>query len=137
MVLFFCFSYPHTASQNRKYECKICIINNMIHTILVHSCSSLLLASCTSMDTYLLKILPRMNMSNHFPTQVMYHRDPSYTHLCVFGCLFYPFFPSITIKKLQLCLTPCVFLGYTLNHIGYKCFNLSQKYHYFAPCNFL
>lgn len=99
----------------------------MIHTILVHSCSSLLLASCTSMDTYLLKILPRINMSDHFPTQLMYHRDPSYTHICVFGCLCYPFFPSTTIKKLQLCLTLCVFLGYTLNHIGYKCFNLSHK----------
>ena len=39
----------------------------------------------------------------------------------------YPLFPSTTINKLQARSTPCVFLGYPLNHRGYKCLDLSSN----------
>jgi len=68
------------------------------------------------MATYLFNILPRKALSNQFPTQQLYHYDPSYMHLRVFGCLIYPMFPSPTIDKLQPRLTSCVCLGYPLNH---------------------
>lgn len=79
------------------------------------------------MATYLLNILPSKLLSNYSPTQFLYHRDPSYTHLRVFGCLCYPLFPSTTINKLQARSTPCVFLGYPPNHRGYKCYDLSSR----------
>lgn len=60
-------------------------------------------------------------------TQLMYHRDPSYIDLRVFGCLCYPLFPSTTINKFQPRSTLNVFLGYPLNHRGYKCSDLSHR----------
>ena len=77
--------------------------------------------------TYLQNILPIKILSHHSLTQYLYHRDPSYTHLRVFGCLCYPLFPSTTINKLQARSTPCAFLGYPQNHRGYKCYDLSRK----------
>ncbi|CAJ2647961.1 unnamed protein product [Trifolium pratense] len=79
------------------------------------------------MATYLLNILPCKILQNQSPTQLLYHRDPTYTHLRVFGCLCYPLFPSSNIHKLQSRSTPCVFLGYPPNHRGYKCFDLSNR----------
>ena len=79
------------------------------------------------MATYLLNILPCKTLQNTSPTQLLYHRDPTYTHLRVFGCLCYPLLPSSTIHKLQPRSTPCVFLGYPSNHRGYKCFDLSNR----------
>lgn len=79
------------------------------------------------METYLLNIIPSKVISNYSPTQILYHRNPSYEHLRVFGCLCYPLFLSNTITKLQARSTPCVFLGYPSNHRGYKCYDLSTS----------
>lgn len=79
------------------------------------------------MATYILNILPRKLLSNHSLTQILYNRTPTYNHLRVFGCLCYPLIPSTTIYKLQPRSTPCVFLGYPLNHRGYKCYDLNTK----------
>jgi hypothetical protein len=46
--------------------------------------------------------------------------------LKVFGCFCYPLIPSITRNKLQPSSTSCVFLGYPLNHRGYKCYESSN-----------
>jgi hypothetical protein len=126
--LIFRFSCPHTSSQNGKAERKIRTINNMIRTLLAHSSvPPSFWHHALQMATYLLNILPQKNLANYSPTQLLYHRDPSYTHLRVFGCLCYPLFPSTTINKLQPRSTPCVFLGYPINHRGYKCFDLSHR----------
>ena len=77
------------------------------------------------MATYLLNILPNKKLKYQSPLKILFQKDPSYTHLRVFGCLCYPLFPSTTINKLQSRSTPCVFLGYPSNHRGYKCYDLS------------
>lgn len=79
------------------------------------------------MATYLLNILPSKVLGNTSPLQILYQRDPSYSHIRVFGCLCYPLFPSTTINKLQPRSTPCVFLGYPSHHHGYKCYDLSSS----------
>lgn len=79
------------------------------------------------MVTYLLQIITRKTLPNHSPTQPVYHRDPSYTHIHVFDYLYYPLLLSTTINKLQPRSTMCVFLGYPFNHRGYKCVYLSHE----------
>ena len=79
------------------------------------------------MATYLLNILPSKVLGNTSPLQILYQRDPSYSHIRVFGCLCYPLFPSTTINKLQPRSTPCEFLGYPSHHRGYKCYDLSSS----------
>ena len=79
------------------------------------------------MATYLLNILPSKLLGHVSPLEILYARQPSYSHLRVFGCLCYPLFPSTTINKLQPRSTPCVFLGYPPNHRGYKCYDMSSR----------
>lgn len=124
----FRFSCPHTSPQNGKAERKIRAINNFIRTSLAHSSMPpSFWHHALQITTYLQNILPSKILSHHSPTQYLYHKDPSYTHLRVFGCLCYPLFPSTTINKLQARSTPCAFLGYPQNHRGYKCYDLSSK----------
>nr|KYP55171.1 Retrovirus-related Pol polyprotein from transposon TNT 1-94 [Cajanus cajan] len=79
------------------------------------------------MATYLLNILPHKLLNYQSPFRILYQKDPSYSHLRVFGCLCYPLIPSTTINKLQPRSSSCVFLGYPPNHCGYKCFDLSSQ----------
>ena len=79
------------------------------------------------MATYLLNILPNKTINFESPLKMLYHKEPSYSHLRVFGCLCYPLFSSTTIHKLQPRSTQCVFLGYPKNHRGYKCLDLTSN----------
>jgi len=72
--LIFRFSCPHTSSQNGKAGRKIRTSNNMIRTLLAHSSvPPSFWHRALQMATYLLKILPRKNRSNHSFTQLLYH----------------------------------------------------------------
>ena len=124
----FRFSCPHTSPQNGKAERKIWTINNLVPTLLTHaSLPPSFRHHALQMATYLLNILPSKLLSHYSPTQILYHRDPSYTYLRVFGRLCYPLSPSNAIHKLQSRSTPCVFLGYAQNHRGYRCCDLSTN----------
>ena len=79
------------------------------------------------MATYFLNILPSKLLSNKSPLGILHKRQPSYSHLRVFGCLCYPLFPSTTTNKLQPKSTQCVFLEFPPNHRGYKCYDLSSR----------
>ena len=126
--MMFRFSCPYTSPQNGKAERKIRTINNIIRTLLAHaSLPSHFWHHALQMATYLLNILPNKKLALQTPTKILYQKDPSYSHLKVFGCLCYPLIPSVTRNKLQPRSTPCVFLGYPSNHRGYKCYELSSR----------
>lgn len=119
---------PYTSSQNGKAEKKIRTINNLIRTLLAHAFNPLSFwHHALQMTTYLFNILPSIILNGLTPTQVLYHRRPTYNHLRVFGCLCYPLLQSSTINKLQPRSMPCVFLGYPTEYRGYKCFDLSTR----------
>jgi len=120
-------SCPHTSPQNGKAERQISTINNVMRTLLAHaSLPPSFWHHALQMATYLLNLLPHKNLKYQSPLTILYHKDPSYSHLRVFGCLCFPLFPSTTIHKLQPRSTPCVFLGYPANHRGYKCYDISS-----------
>jgi histone deacetylase 1/2 len=124
----FRFSCPHTSPQNGKAERKIRTINNIIRTLLAHaSIPPSFWHHALQMATYLHSILPNKKLALQTPTKILYRKDPSYSHLKVFGCLCYPLIPSTSRNKLQARTTPCVFLGYPSNHRGYKCYELSSR----------
>ena len=75
-----------------------------------------------------LSLLPFGMACKWLPTFITYfHANGStpfpkrnwYDHLRTFGCLCYTLHPSPTIHNGQARHTPCVFLGYLLNHRGY------------------
>ena len=57
----------------------------------------------------------------------LFGSPPSYKHLRVFGCTCYPNTSSTTPHKLSPRSTRCVFLGYSSDHKGYRCLDLSTN----------
>jgi hypothetical protein len=57
----------------------------------------------------------------------LFDSPPSYEHLRVFGCTCYPNTSSTTPHKLSPRSTRCVFLGYSSDHKGYHCLDLSTN----------
>ena len=72
-------------------------------------------------SVYLINRLPTPVLKNKSPLEVLFHQKPSYSQLKVFGCMCYPNLRPFNHHKLQFRSIPCTFLGYSLNHKGYKC----------------
>jgi len=121
-------SCPYTSLQNGKVDWKIRSINNIIRTLLIHaSLPPSLWHYALEMATYISNILPRKSINFQSPVYMLYNKNPSYSHLCIFGFLCFSLFPSSTIHKLQPRSTPCVFLGYPSNHCDYKCLYMTNN----------
>jgi len=56
----------------------------------------------------------------------VFRRTPDYNFLHTFGCLCFPFLRPYHAHKLDLCSLPCVFLGYSSSHLGYRCLDLAS-----------
>lgn len=62
------------------------------------------------------------------PHSVLFGASPSYEHLCVFRCACYPNISATALHKLVSCSTHCLFLGYSTDHKGYQCLNLTTHH---------
>lgn len=74
---------------------------------------------------YLHNILPSRLLNYRSPTSALYLKEPTYSHLRVFGCVCYPNLSAKQRHKLDPRSTPCVFLGYPSENRGYRCLSLS------------
>ena len=82
--------------------------------------------------TYLINRLPTKVLSNKSPYEKLFHRPPIYEFFKVFGCKCFPWLTPYARNKLQPKSKSCVFLGYSLNHQGYKCLDLSTSRMYLS-----
>ena len=120
-------SCPYT-SQNGKVERILRSINNI-------GCSLLFQASLPTSywveglhtATYLLNRLPTKTLEFATPHFALFGSHPSYSHLRVFGCACYPNMSATAPHKLSPRSTLCVFLGYSSNHKGFRCLDLSSN----------
>jgi hypothetical protein len=78
-------------------------------------------------STYLLNRLPSTVCPAPTPHQALFGPPPRYDHLRVFGCACYPNTATTAPHKLAPRSTLCVFLGYSPDHKGYRCFDLSSR----------
>ncbi|KAL8128532.1 hypothetical protein V2J09_017687 [Rumex salicifolius] len=126
----FRFSCPHTSQQNGKAERMIRTITNTVRTLLFHShLPPCFWVAALHTAVYLLNITPTTTLALRTPHQALFHQIPNYTHLRIFGCLCFPNLTATTAHKLEPWTRPCVFLGYALQHRGYRCLDLeSRKY---------
>jgi hypothetical protein len=76
--------------------------------------------------THLLNRLPSKVMRHPTPHFALYGTAPSYDHLRVFGCACYPNTSATAPHKLSPRSTRCLFLGYSLDHKGYRCLDLTS-----------
>ena len=77
--------------------------------------------------THLLNRLPSKAVSHATPYFTLYGTAPSYALLRVFGCVCYPNTSATAPHKLSPRSTRCLFLGYSPNHKGYCCLELTSN----------
>ncbi|PKU73369.1 Retrovirus-related Pol polyprotein from transposon TNT 1-94 [Dendrobium catenatum] len=121
-------SCPHTPEQNGLAERKHRHLLDLTRTLL-HAAAlpNLFWAEATATANYLINRLPSTSLKQQSPYQKLYNKIPNYTHLRTFGCLCYPWLQPYTTSKFSPRSSDCLFIGYSPNHKGYKCYNLQTK----------
>jgi hypothetical protein len=76
---------------------------------------------------YLLNHLPSKTICKSCPYVALHGVAPSYEHLQVFDCACYPNLSAQAPHKLAPRSTRCAILGYSTDHKGYRCLNLSTN----------
>jgi transposase InsO family protein len=121
-------SCPYISSQNGKAERMIRTTNDTIRTLLLQAhLPARFWAKGLHTSTYLLNRLPSTACPAPTPHQTLFGTPPRYDHLRVFGCACYPNTAATAPHKLAPRSTLCVFLGYSPDHKGYRCFDLSSR----------
>ncbi|CAA7014904.1 unnamed protein product [Microthlaspi erraticum] len=70
---------------------------------------------------YLINRLPAPLLQNESPYTKLFHQQPNYLKLCVFGSLCFPWLRPYANHKLDDRSAPCVFFGYSLTQSAYLC----------------
>ncbi|KAJ0579128.1 putative RNA-directed DNA polymerase [Helianthus annuus] len=81
---------------------------------------------------YLINRLPSRVNSNKSPFQILFNPKPDYTFLRVFGCQCFPYLRPYNRHKIEFRSLPCVFLGYSPVHHGYRCLDPQTERVYIA-----
>jgi hypothetical protein len=119
---------PYTSPQNGKVEHILRTINNMLRSLLFQAS----ILACYWVEglhttTYLLNRLTTKAINTTIPYFTLHGVAPSYEHLRVFSCACYPNLSTKAAHKLAPQSTKCVFLGYSADHKGYRCLNLTTN----------
>ena len=75
--------------------------------------------------TYLINILPSKVIGYETPVARLLHEKPDYNSLRIFGCACWPNLRPYNSRKLSFRSTRCAFLGYSAQHKGFKCLDIS------------
>ena len=85
------FSCPHTSQQNRISKRMIHTINNVIRTILFQAhLPPIYWVEALHMAMHLLNLLLSTSVNNDISFIKLFGKTPSYSHLRVFRCFYYP-----------------------------------------------
>jgi hypothetical protein len=113
-------SCPYTSQQNGLAERKLRHILETGLTLLAHShLSNRYWVDAFLIAVYVINRLHTLVLNHQTPYSKLYHRDPDYQKLKVFGCLCYPLLRPYGLHKLEYRSKPCIFLRY--NYAGDKC----------------
>jgi len=121
-------SCPYTSQQNGKAERMIRTINNTTRTLLFQaSMPSSYWADALATATHLINRLPTKTLHMSTPFFALHGTLPSYHDLRTFGCSCYPNLTATAPHKLAPQSTLCAFLGYSPDHKGYRCLDLTTN----------
>jgi len=75
---------------------------------------------------YLINCMPTLVLQNKSLFECLFRRTPDYNFLRTFRCLCFPFLRTYHAHKLDFFSSPCVLLGYSSSHLGYRCLDLAS-----------
>lgn len=97
-------------------------------TLLFHSkAPTFLWVEAFATAVYLINRLPSPVLKNNTPFSTLYGTQPDYSSLRPFGCLCYPYLRDYGTKKLSPKSYPCVFVGYSDHHKGFRCLQKTTR----------
>lgn len=118
------FSCPNTPQQNdfseRKHRHLLETTRTLLHAV---NLPFHFWAEALQTSNYLINCLPTSALNSQIPFTLLHGRRPQYDHLKSFGCLCFPWLQPQSPHKLAPKSTPCIFLGYSPHHKGYRCYN--------------
>lgn len=121
-------SCPGTLEQNGVAEREHRHIVETSLTLLFHANLSLhLLVDAFLIVMYLINRLPIPILNNSTPYFELYNKTPNYGGLRVFGCRCFPSLCHHSHNKFERKTYPCIFLGYSIAHKGYRCLHPSTN----------
>jgi hypothetical protein len=126
-------SCPHTHQQNGSVERKHRHIVKTSLALLAHVGMLLKIwdeAFLTA--TYLLNRLPTRAIDNLSSLECLFKAPPNYSMLKIFGCACWSYLRPYNKCKLEFRSKPCVFLGYSSIHKGYKCLDMDVGHVYIS-----
>ena len=119
---------PYTLSQNGIAERKHRHVTETGLTLMFHARVLLSLwVEAFSTAVFLINRLPSPSLAGKTPYELLFGKQPDYSMLRTFGCLCFPYLRDYSPNKLSPKSTPCVFLGYSTLHKGFRC--LDRKTH--------
>ena len=121
-------SCPHTSSQNGKVERKHRHVTETGLALLFHShFPPRHWVDAFSTTTYIINQLPMpvLNGFSHF--EVLSGKPLNYANSHPFGCRVYPCLRDYAPHKFSPYSLPCIFLGYSSSHKGFRCFDTATS----------
>ena len=116
------YTCPHHPEQNGMAEHKHRHLVETGLTLLVHAkMPPTYWAEAFHTANYLISRLPTKVLKLVSPYTKLFQRDPTYEILKVFGCACFPYLRPYNNNKLPFRSCKCIFLGYSLNQLGYRC----------------
>ena len=113
---------PKTPEQNGKAERKHRSITELGLTMMFHAkIPPRFWLECFSTAVFLLNRLPSPTLGMDSPFYRLYGKHPDYGTFRILGSRCFPYLGDYRQHKLEPKSLPCVFLGYSSKHKGYKC----------------
>jgi hypothetical protein len=118
------FSCPNVDAQNGIAKRKHRHLLETAHALMIaSSVPPHFLDEAISTATYLINIQPSSALQGGIPFEYLCGKTSDYSSLCLFSCVCYVLFAPRECTKLTAHTVECVFLGYSTEHKGYRCWD--------------
>lgn len=116
------FSCPYTPPQNARAERKHRhIVETGLAMMFNANVPTSYWVEAVTSAVFIINRMPSSVLKEKSPFELLYHQVPDYRIFRVFGCRVYPYLRHHALHKLAPRSIPCIFIGYSSTHKGFRC----------------